>query len=311
MFPFKGLMKTKKTSIFYDNFSGNTGDNAIGLSLIKILSENKINFQEYNGNFFNRKENIIVGGGLLLRDNPDKVYSKFRIKGKHILNCMGILYNPPDLQYLNDYKYLTVRSEGDKKKLSYLSQEVKVVPCTTMILEDLPGFNFSLKKPAIGVHLLSYLVSREADKKKFINWANNAIKQGFTIYFIPITLYLNYDQHMLQLSSEIPGSVMLPVMEPLEVFTLIGKFDYLICCSLHAAIFSYIHNVPFLLYNSEEKMGFFLEDRNLGNYLFNTFNEMTAKFDILLNYSIDFTRQIIRDKKKIQDHIYTLTQILK
>jgi len=123
----------KKVGFLYDNISRNTGDLAIGLSVKKIILESGIKekyFEEMipgisNPNNF---ENIIIGGGLLLREKRDFYYDKFRLEGKYILNCMGIFQEPKDLDYLKEYKYVSVRSKGDRKKLSYIDKQIQVVP---------------------------------------------------------------------------------------------------------------------------------------------------------------------------------------
>ena len=129
----------ESVGILYDNISGNTGDVAIGLSIKKILKDIGIGFDELIPGRFNPNnyDTIIIGGGHLIRPSPDFFYDKFKINGQHILNAVGIVGSPDDLDYLNDYKYITVRSSWDKEQLYYLNKEVHVVPCTTMLLEDL------------------------------------------------------------------------------------------------------------------------------------------------------------------------------
>ena len=284
-------MMRSRVSIAYDNFSRNTGDMAVGLSLKKILTDLHI---DHNELFFNRHdhraETIMIGGGLLLREHPEPVYDRFKIRGPHILNAMGILDFPKDLQYLDEYKYVTVRNSFDKEKLSYLQNPVHVVPDTTMILEDIPDFDLTLDKKCIGIHLLPIPLT-PPEKQALISWANKCIDDGFAIYFLPVTLYANDYTPMYELSLHIPQSAVLPVMNPLQIFTTIGKMDYFISSSLHGGIFALKHNIPFLLFDIEtltkdKKMKTFMKDRGLEKYLFSSVKEMISTFEDLRKWNV-------------------------
>jgi len=296
-----------KVGILYDNISGNTGDVIIGLSVKKILKDLGIKFDELVPGRFNAEDydKIIIGGGYLLRKSPDFFYDKFKISGKHILNSVGILGNPDDLHYLNNYRYVTVRSFGDKEKLSYLTKEVKVVPDTSMILEDLPNFKTKIKNPSIGIHLTPGFISKDKERA-FGKWIS---RLGFNVYLLPITHYNQDFVYLRELSKKINGSNLLPILSAREIFTIIGKFDYFISCSLHGAIFSYIHNVPFVALNME-KIKFFMKDRRLQKFLFSNFEDMQPVFKKLLNDDVDYSESISEDKKKLEEHIKKLKNYL-
>jgi GT2 family glycosyltransferase/glycosyltransferase involved in cell wall biosynthesis/predicted nucleic acid-binding Zn-ribbon protein len=298
----------ESVGILYDNISGNTGDVAIGLSIKKILKDMGVGYEElipgrFNPNNYNT---IIIGGGHLIRPSPDFFYDKFKINGQHILNTVGIVGSPDDLDYLKDYKYITVRSSWDKEQLFYLKKEVHVVPCTTMLLEDLDNIPVIPKKKSLGIHLTPNFFSKE-EEVQFIEWISTL---PFKIYFLPIThynqdyIYLNY------LSSRVKESVLLPLMNPLEIFTFIGKLDFFISCSLHGAIFSYRHNVPFILYNYDEKMLYFMKDRGLQNYIFTNFNEMKSSLITLFEEVPDYSDMISRDLSLLEKHVQYLREIL-
>ena len=125
------MNKIKKVGYLYDNISRNTGDLAVGLSIKKILLDIGLSINDFEEMIPGisdpqNYENIIIGGGLLLRNRGDFFYDKFRINGKYILNCMGIYQNPKDLSYLDDYKYLSVRSKGDREKIKYLNFDIEL-----------------------------------------------------------------------------------------------------------------------------------------------------------------------------------------
>jgi GT2 family glycosyltransferase len=298
----------KKTGILYDNISGNTGDVAIGLSLKKILRQLNVPFDELVPGNFNPLdyETIIIGGGHLIRPSPDFYYDKFRVPGNHILNAMGIVGEPEDLDYLKKYRYITVRSNGDRKKLAYLNLDVHVIPCTSMLLEDLPDYPFTPKKPCIGIHLFQIFTSPQ-EEDNFVRWASSL---PFTIYFIPITHYNRDIDYMRKLQGKISNAELLPILSVQEIFTVIGRFNYFISCSMHGAIFAYCHNVPFVLYNSSDKMQFFMEDRGLEDFLFTNDKEMIGSFDDLVKRQPDYSEKILSDKKVLRDYQEILKTLL-
>ena len=295
----------KKVGILYDNISGNVGDQAIGISVREMLAEMGVDYEELVPGRFNPGDyrTIIIGGGYLLQPSPNFFYDKFRVPGKHILNCCGIVGSPDDLQYLNDYLYVTVRSNGDKQKLSCLSREVTVVPCTAMLLKDLPRFDLKIQKPSIGVHLWEGVVDEEA----FVEYLS---KQPFHIYFLPITHYNRDFTYLERLSQKVKNSTLLPILKPEEIYTVIGNFEYFICTSLHGAIFAYVHNVPFVLYDSQDKQRFFMEDRKLDSYLFRSFDELKARFEELQNSKPDYSTALANDFKVLQEHKLKIKDIV-
>lgn len=301
-------MTMKPIGILYDNISGNTGDVAIGLSIKKILHDMGVEFDELIPGNFNPSDydTILIGGGHLIRHSPDFFYDKFKVPGNHILNAVGILGSPDDLGYLNDYKYITVRSSWDKEKLSYLNKEVYVVPCTTMILEDLENIPVIPKDNSIGIHLLPNIFSEE-EERQFIEWIS---KLPFNIYFIPITHYNQDYIYMEKLSSKIDNSELLPLMNPLEIFTFIGGLDYFISCSLHGGIFSYRHNVPFVLFNYNEKMLYFMKDRGYEQHTFKNFEDLVKSFERILINPPNYAEMISRDLNALEEHIDKIHDIL-
>ena len=299
----------KKAGVLYDNISGNTGDVAIGLTVKKILREIKVEFDELVPGRFNPRDydRIIIGGGHLLRPSPDFFYDKFKVLGNHILNACGILGSPSDLHYLNDYEYVSVRSTGDKKKLEYLKRDVKVVPCTSMLLDEAGGFNLPIKKPSLGIHISPGVRLLDADRESsFVRWISSL---GFNIYFLPITHYMHDFTYLEGLGSKIRDSKVLPILKPPEIFAAIGQFDYFITCSLHGAIFSYVHNVPFIPFDLE-KIKFFMMDRGLEQYLFDTFEGMKVAFNRILDNSPDYTERVARDKEILHEHIEHVKEAL-
>jgi GT2 family glycosyltransferase len=298
----------KNIGILFDNISGNTGDVAIGLSVKKILADIGVRYEELiPGNFNPQKyDTILIGGGHILRPSPDFFYDKFKVPGAHILNAAGVVGNPVDLQYLKDYEYVTVRSCGDKKRLAGIDADVRVVPCTSMLLPDEKNLPFYPKKHSIGIHFNPAPFSPD-EERLFISWASSL---PYTIYFLPITHFTRDYVYLEKLASLIDNSVILPILKPQEISTLIGHFDHFISSSLHGAIFSYVHNVPFLLWEVNDKMRFFMDDRKLGRYLFKGFEDMKSAFESMARDPPDYSKPLSSDLRTLDAHISRLKEIL-
>jgi GT2 family glycosyltransferase len=297
----------KKVGVLYDNISGNTGDVAIGLSVKKILRRIGVNFEELVPGRFNplNYETIVIGGGHLIRPSPDFFYDKFRVPGKHILNCCGILDMPADLHYLEDYRYVTVRSTGDLRKLpAFLQEKAGVVPCTSMLLEDLPKVRISIRAPSLGVQLLPNFLNGKEDV--FAEWASSL---GLNVYFLPITHYNRDFIYLDRLAAKIPASSLLPILKAEEIFTIIGKFDYFISCSLHGAMFAYVHKVPFILWDSE-KTRFFMEDRRLQQHMFLDFGGLRQGLETIVKNRPDYSIALSQDFKTLESHVENIRKVL-
>jgi len=294
-------MSYKPIGLLYDNWSGNTGDQAIGLSLKLLMKEFNFRYEEIQIENFdqNNYSVIIVGGGLLLRQTPNSTYDHYKVKGHHILNSMGIYQNPLDLNYLNDYQYVSVRSQGDQQIVGSLKIPVHVVPCTTLLLTDLNNFPIQPLSPSLCIHLLPGAFSD--NRTEFIEWVKSL---PYHIYFLPITHYNNDISYMQSFCANIPNAICYPKMTPMEIFTLLGKFTYVISCSLHGAIFAYKHNVPFTLLSPshDRKMEFFMKDRHLESYLFTDLVSLKKSFELLTKSRPNYTDLIKKDLAVLDEH---------
>lgn len=297
----------QKAGILYDNISGNTGDKAIGISVRKMLSDMRVDFEELVPGRFNPADygTIVIGGGHLLRPSPDFFYDKFRITGPHILNAMGIVANPGDLDYLNEYSYISVRSQGDKSKLAYLKSDVHVVPCTAMLLEDSADFDLKIKKPNIGIQVWPGIID-ETQLLEFLNGLD------LHIYFLPITHYKHDFKYMAYLNQTIKRSTMLPVMGAREIFTAVGKFDYFATASLHGSIFAYAHNVPFIgLDPGIDKFQYFYDERNLHNFKACNCDDLVRILHTIMDSPPDYTDKLNHDFELLKNHRLALSSIFK
>lgn len=107
---------------------------------------------------------------------------------------------------------------------------------------------------------------------------------------------------MQSFCSQIPNAICYPKMSPLEIFTLLGRFSYIISSSLHGAIFAYKHKVPFLLHDRQEdpKMSYFMKDRKLENYLFTDVSSLKKTFNSLEASHPDYDNLLAVDLAKLE-----------
>jgi hypothetical protein len=89
-----------------------------------------------------------------------------------------------------------------------------------------------------------------------------------------------------------------------------GKLDFLISGSLHGAIFSYAHNTPFILWDYDDKMRFFMGDRGLRRYLFKDYKGMTEAFSDLCRELPDYGPGFSRDLTVLHRHVDRLKELL-
>lgn len=123
-------------------------------------------------------------------------------------------------------------------------------------------------------------------------------------------LHYNHDfKYLAKLSQKVKNSSLLPILNPEEIFTLIGRFDYFITSSLHGAIFTYVHNIPFIVLDVE-KTRFFMEDRGLDRYLFKDVSELKSAFERLQNNPPDYAGSLDGDLKILKEHQDTIRDIL-
>lgn len=300
MKPFVGLL--------YDSVSSNTGDIAIGIALQQQLDKYGIKAEIINPFSIDKRRysTIIVGGGELLRDKGDNFYDKFRLKGKHILNGVGVP-TKQSLGYLDDYKFISARSvkEAERIKRSVKS-DVELVPCLTTLLE---GENYEIPEfgdpslPTIGIHLVPDSLIVCPDLIEIIdNIEANKL-------FIPFTHY-NMDQSFMKsLPFNTKNTYFLEKLSPLELHSVIGKLKYTITSSLHASIFSYSQNVPFITLYQEKVLNYF-KDRDLDTWVFKTQEEFISKLNKLQTSPPDMRKSIRSDRKKLEDMMNKFRNII-
>src|SRR5208337_4245341 len=172
-------------------------------------------------------------------------------------------------------------------------------------LEDQKDFRLMPKGPSLGIQIVPGIFSVK-EEKKFMRWASSL---PFNIYFIPITHYNGDYSYMGKLSAGVPNSTVMPLLKAMEIFTLTGRFDYMISCSLHGGLFAYAHNTPFILYGSE-KMRSFMEDRGLERHLFSNLSGMNNAFTRLLEDTPDYGGLLAKDHQALDRHVDRLKDLM-
>ena len=299
-------MRKLTVGLLLDSLSDNTGDKAIRKVMEGFLKSRSIKYKVVNPTGVKARDysRLVVGGGDLIQPPGNLFYDAFRQKGNHVLNCVG-LNSQADLDYLKDYAYVSVRSEGDAPEiLRPYGIQPSIVPCVSMFLRKK---QVALKMPpnTIGFHFHSVSYANVPD-------VHNVIKHfpDYSSAFIPFTHYNNDVATMELVANRVPGSFFLGKYEPEELISIIGKLRAFVCSSLHAAIFAYMNNVPFLVFPYSPKVQRFLKDRNLERFTFHNSTDLEQKLADILANPPDFTELFKSDADKIRNHLDCIAEVL-
>lgn len=295
-----------RVGLLFDSLSANTGDKAIGIVLEEYCQSRGYKYEVIDPFRCDpsRYSTIIVGGGFLIREPGDDYYDFFRIEGRHVLNAMGIAAKT-DLEYLNDYAYVSVRSSYEKSVLEGRVSDVKITPCVTTMMK---GFDGKIPMPdisprTIGIHLVADTLANCPDI------IDEIYKLPQDKVFIPFTHY-NKDRSVMSTLPSIEKHLLLDELTPKQLFTVIGKMEFVITSSLHASIFAYLQNVPFLTFYQQKTYDYF-KDRALEDHVFTSTEDFVVKLEkVILERKVDFGEQIKKDKIAIKEHLGRLTEII-
>lgn len=299
----------KNVGLLYDSISLNTGDIAIGIALSQQLEKRGIipeiiDPYAINTNAYTA---IIIGGGQLLRDPGDEFYDKFRIKGKHILNSVGVS-GSKDFKYLNNYLFVSTRSSYESQILEDGSDvKVSTIPCTTTLLESdrytIPGLKREPNERIVGIHLVPDVLTMCPNIIQIINDIPHKK------VFIPFTHYNQDASFMRNLPIDKSNAIMLDKLTPLELHSVMSQMDYVIVSSLHASIFAYSQNIPFISMYQKKAYDYF-KDRNLEKYIYKNQEQLTDLIKYVESTHIDMNKQILKDKKIVNETIDKFVEII-
>ena len=300
----------KKVGILYDSVSSNTGDIAICIALQQGLARRNIQAEIINPFDYDAKSlaPLIIGGGQLLRDPGDDFYDMFRAKGAHILNSIGVS-GTKDFKYLSRYKYLSARSTPEAEILhEQTGKQVSVLPCTTTILESphhqIKGLDLKKGEKVVGIHLVPDTMLICPDLIQIIN----AIPHKKV--FIPFTHY-NFDKSFMEsLPIDKSNAIVLGKLEPLQLHSVISQMDYVIVSSLHASIFAYSQNVPFISMYQKKTYDYF-KDRRLGGRIFKNQEQLKGLIDSTEKSPRSMRTSVERDKAAVNSALDAFASIIK
>lgn len=281
--------------LLWDSVSNNVGDQAIGVVLKRMLARHDIPHQVIDPFEPDTQDTsmLVIGGGELIRAPGHYFYDAFRVPGPHVLNTVGVL-DGSQTSYLDEYRMVTVRSQPDAERLG----RGEVSPCLTLLYDQyLPPRDPPVDLPdgAIGFHITVPFFPYSA---ALVDWLRSA---GIgPIVWLPVTHY-NADYLLMEaLAAQVPGSIVLPRMDADDTFRTIGRLRALVSFSLHATLFAYTQNVPFLVTANSEKIRYFLAERNLGSWRFDTPSDIATLLPRLLDERPAFaTRQ--QDRLRCQE----------
>jgi hypothetical protein len=303
----------KPVGLLWDSVSNNIGDRAIGVLMRRFLERKGIRFETADPFSYDPADysTFIVGGGELLRPRGDPFYDRFRVTGPQILNAMGV-HQPDELEYLNEYRLVAVRSQAEKKILDPVVSGVTVCPCTTLLLGDYfdPPDNPWIARTVepgktIGVHInlaISHLIPNLIPLLQ-------SLAEQHPIVLFPFTLYQRDSRIQKAIRSRLPGVPVSPLEDPVDIYYAIGRMRAFICVSLHGTMFAYAQNVPMLAYPTVPKITHFLEERGLERHLFHTDGEIQAKLEELLAAPPDFSAAFTRDQKIARAHLEKIARL--
>jgi hypothetical protein len=284
----------EQARLLYDSISPNTGDIAIGIASQQIFDKLGVSSSIVDPFSDTPRAPLVVGGGELIRETGDPFYDRFRRRGRHILNAAGVWTTATDLDYLNEYEFVSARSSREVEVLHRHVKDVELLPCATTALEsprfEIPGVEES--EPVVGIHLVPHAL-RLIDRLAPII---NAIPHKKV--FIPFTHYNGDRSFMKSLPFDWSNSVVLDEVQPLELHSVIGQMKYVVVSSLHASIFAYSQNVPFASVY-QKKAHYYFDDRQLADHMVSNESQLATLIERLEHDEFDFTERVAEDRVKI------------
>ncbi|NBL01079.1 MAG: polysaccharide pyruvyl transferase family protein [Erysipelotrichia bacterium] len=298
-----------KVGLLYDSVSKNSGDEAIGIAMEQVLSRiDDIQVEVINPFDFDEQDysKIIVGGGQLIRGSGDPFYDKFRIKGKHILNAAGLSMPVDSLEYLDEYDFVSTRTNEESRVVSKYTTKVRTIPDITTLMSheeyDIKGLNKN--ETVVGVHVVPYTYQLCPEIVEIIN----AIP--YKKVFIPFTHYIKDKNFMMSLPFDFSNAIILDNLSPTELHSVIGQMDYVVVSSLHASIFAYTQNIPFATLG-QEKVRMYFADRGLSDFVFVQSDKLQKIINKFETDKPDYTDLIAKDKKKLNETIDEYVSLIK
>ena len=292
-------LRDLRVGLLYDSVSANTGDIAIGIAGIQELARHGVEgtvVLDPFGPHLDSVDAVVVGGGELIRPVGDPFYDTFRLEGGTFLNAAGVRLAADHLEYLRDYEVVSARSTVEAEVLSRFVDDVRVVPCTTTTLEsdpyDIPGLGDD--EPVVGIHVVPHTLELVPQLVELID----AIP--YRKVFIPFTHYNYDDSFMSAVPFDRRDAIWLPRLSPLELHAAIRRMTYVVTSSLHASLFAYSQNVPFVSVH-QEKVASYFGDRGLERFVFRSAAQFREAVEEVQSGEVDFSELVRRDREGVHD----------
>lgn len=241
---------------------------------------------------------FISGGGGLLQDSTGRGWSIFYYL---VLILVAKIYRIPVMIYaqgigpvnrkfnkmlikwiLNKIDLITVRDKQSKellKKLEVKNSLVHINADPSFLLEkknidavlvNIPRLKkiiYGNNQPLVGISVRNYKESSEGFKNKFARIADNLIReQKAKIIFIPFNaredLSLSVEIMELMENKE-QVYILKKQFKPEELLTLISKLSFMLGVRLHSIIFASMVNIPFVAFNYDPKVKYFVDSLDL------------------------------------------------
>ncbi len=245
--------------LLYDCVSSNPGDVVIGQIELEHLRARGLSVDP-QGPDYSGDDTLIIGGGHLLQRAQSEFHSRFKRKGRHILYAMGVSEGIERLEYLNDYKFVSVRTRHDSELLqSGGGPRPEIIPCPANLLEadgslidaaGMIGVQSSSREDCECYH--EYMKGLKGRILAF-PWRRN------------LNGLLPFDDlvcaERIALLSH--GEVLPTGLTPGQLIDVIRQLDFFICHTLHGAIWAYQSGVDFLVQGYAPKVYYWAEERGL------------------------------------------------
>lgn len=299
---------TARIGLLWDSLTPNIGDQAIGLTLLRLARQagfDRIEPATLEPGYSTEFDVLVIGGGELLQPAGDPFYDAFRVPGRHILNTVGTS-GEVDAAYLDDYRLVSVRSEADRRNLREVSREVVVTPCLTVLFDGVAATVEapSLPQDSIGVHVSP--ASVDFDRLSEIPALLKGL--GTAVRFFTFTHY-NQDRHVARAvlgRADGDTSEVLHLADSDVALATIRQMRAVICTSLHATIFAYLTGTPFVSIAYSAKVRAFLEERGLAERAAPSLADVAERLDLLAPERVDWSRQLANDRDRARSYVGSL-----
>jgi polysaccharide pyruvyl transferase WcaK-like protein len=162
-------------------------------------------------------------------------------------------------------------------------------------------------RPLIGVSVREYK-SNGSDSKRIFAQAADYLIENYQAKIIFLPFQFNEDVHI---SEEIlslmknKAEVLKIKLEPEELLSVLSRLSLVVGVRLHSIIFSSMANIPFVAFNYDPKVKYFVEDLGLSELLLETDENISLKN---IHKKIEYVRE---NNDKIKNVLLEKVNILK